>query len=315
MPSLQRKVVIIGAGSVGTTYAYALMQTGLANQIVITDIDEERLHGEIMDLSHGLPFVPPVSLKAGDYSDCSDADLIVLTAGAKQKPGESRLELVQKNTKIVKSICDQIRENTQQGVIVVVTNPVDILTYVAIKHLNWPKGRVIGSGTVLDTSRFKYMLSQHCNIDARNVHAYILGEHGDSEIPAWSLSHIAGVNINEYCQKCLKCNFKEQHKNIVQQVKDSAYHIIDYKGATYYAIGLSLVKISQAILRNESSVLTVSTLLEGEYGIEDICLSTPAIVGRQGVTQMIHAELPEQELKGLQNSANKLKESLAQIEL
>lgn len=304
------RVVVVGAGAVGATYCYTMMQTGLANEIVLIDVDAERVKGEVMDLSHGLPFVRPVAIRGGDYSDCSDASLIVLTAGAKQKREQPRLELVQKNAEIVSSICDRIKDCAQTPVLVVVTNPVDVLTYVAIKKLGWPRGRVIGSGTVLDSSRFRYLLGRHCGIDTRNVHAYILGEHGDSEVAAWSMSHISGLTIHEYCKRCRRCDYVAEHKRIEQQVRDSAYHIIDYKGATYYAIGLSLLRISEAILRNENSVLTVSTLLEGEYGIDDICLSVPCIVGKEGVNSIIRAKLSQDEHKALKASAQTLKESL-----
>ncbi len=312
MTTKNRKVFILGAGAVGTTYAYALMHTGLAGEIVLADIDKERVKGEVMDLSHGLPFVPPVEIRSGDYEDCADADIIVITAGAKQKPGESRLELVKRNTDIIKDISGKIKDNTDETVVVMVTNPVDILTYVAIKELNWQRGMVMGSGTVLDTSRFRYMLSEHCDIDARNVHAYILGEHGDSEIAAWSMAHIAGVAMNEYCPRCGKCDSKEERAKIVEAVRDSAYHIIDYKGSTFYAIGLSLVRITGAVLRNENSVLTVSTLLQGEYGLDDICLSVPCVLGKDGINDILHSDLPENEQKGLQNSADSLKNILNQ---
>jgi L-lactate dehydrogenase len=309
----ERKVVIIGAGAVGATYAYALMRTGLANEIVLTDIDQERLNGEVMDLSHGLPFIPPTEVRAGDYKDCENADLIVVTAGAKQKSGQSRLQLVEKNTEIIKDICKNINQYTQDSVLVMVTNPVDVLTYVAVKELNWQIGSVMGSGTVLDTSRFKYILSDHCSIDARNTHAYIFGEHGDSEFAPWSLAHIAGIPINEYCSQCNKCDFKNERKKIVDQVRDSAYHVIDYKGATYYAIGLSLVRISEAILRDEKSVLTVSSLMDGKYGLKDVCLSVPCIVSGSGIEKVIEGSIEPDEQQALENSANKLRENIDHI--
>lgn len=314
MREIQRKVVVIGAGSVGATYCYALMQTGLADEIAIVDLDSERVEGEVMDLSHGLPFVRPVSIYAGEYSDCADANLIVLTAGAKQRSGESRLDLISRNTEIVRSICAEIGRQKSDAVLVVVTNPVDLLTHAAIDELNWPRGKVIGSGTVLDSSRFRYMLSSHCGLDARNVHAYILGEHGDSEVAAWSISHISGLGISEYCRSCGVCDSAVEHERIEDRVRDSAYHIIDYKGATYYAIGLSLVRISEAIIRDEKSVLTVSTLLDGEYGISGVCLSVPCVVGREGVRFIIEAKLSNEEQDGLERSANALKEMFKQTQ-
>ena len=308
-----RKVVVVGAGSVGTTYIYALLNSGLATEIALIDVDKSRVEGEVMDLSHGLPFIPPIHIRAGGYSDCADANLIVVTAGAKQTHGQSRMELVKENAKIVKSICRSLKNQNSKAILVMVTNPVDILTRLTISELRWPRKRIIGSGTVLDSARFKYMLSQHCNVDARNVHAYILGEHGDSEVPAWSMTHIAGVPIREYCLTCNICDYKECHKHIADDVRQSAYHIIDYKGSTYYGIGLSLVRITEAILRNENSILTVSTLLKGEYGLNDVCLSVPCIVGEKGVKQIIEAPLDEEETAGLKTSARTLIQAYQKI--
>ena len=222
MKRSDRKVVVIGAGSVGTSYIYALLQTGLASEIALVDLDAHRVEGEVMDLSHGLPFVPPVSVKVGQYSDCADARLIVVTAGAKQTPGQSRIELIQKNADIIKSICGQIESQNPTAVVLMVSNPVDTLTQVALRCLSLPRTKVIGSGTVLDSARFKYLLSRHCEIDARNVHAYILGEHGDSEVPAWSMTHIAGIPIKRYCETCQVCDYPEHHKEIAEQVRNSA---------------------------------------------------------------------------------------------
>jgi L-lactate dehydrogenase len=310
MKAKRRKVVIIGAGSVGTAYIYALLQTGLAAEIALIDIDEKAVAGEVMDLSHGLPFIPPVTVHAGDYSDCRDAHLIVVTAGTKQKPGQSRTDLVRNNASIIRSICESIKEHSTDAVLVMVTNPVDILTHIALHHLGWPRQRVIGSGTVLDTARLKYMLSRHCGIDARNVHAYVLGEHGDSEVVAWSMAHIAGVQIERYCQLCQGCDAQQQHKRIAEQVRHSAYHIIDYKGSTYYGIGMSLLRISQTILRDEHSVLTVSVELEGEYDISGLCLSVPCVVAENGIERIIDTELSAAENKALKNSAEILQKLL-----
>jgi L-lactate dehydrogenase len=310
----RRKVVVAGAGSVGTTYIYALLHTGLASEIALIDIDEKRVEGEVMDLSHGLPFIPPVAIKHGRYADCTDAHLIVITAGTKQKSGQSRMELTQENAKIVGSICDQIREQDSDAVLVMVTNPVDTLTQLAMTRLGWPRNRVIGSGTVLDTARLKYMLSLHCGIDAHNVHAYVIGEHGDSEVTPWSLAHIAGVPIRSYCEMCRKCDSTSRHAEIAEEVRDSAYHIIDYKGATFYGIGLSLVRISGAVLRNERSVLTVSTMLAGEYNIADVCLSVPCIVGETGVETIIEGDLTSDEHAALKNSADKLRDVYSSVD-
>ncbi len=305
-----RKVVVFGAGAVGATYVYALLQTGLAGEIVLIDVDAKRVEGEVMDLSHGLPFVPPVFIRAGDPSDCAAAHLIVVTAGGKQSPGQPRSQLIKKNAAIVKAICAEISRYPGEAVLLMVTNPVDALTQMALEQLGWPRERVFGSGTVLDSARFRFMLSQHCGIDPRNVHAYVLGEHGDSEVAAWSTAHIAGIPILEYCRICQVCDYQQSHATIAQRVRDSAYHIIDYKGSTYYGIGLSLIRISGAVLRNENSVLTVSTLLKGEYGIQDVCLSVPCIVGERGVVRVIDGQLSEAEHRALVESAEKITQML-----
>ncbi len=315
MQKQERKVVVVGAGDVGATYIYALMHTGLVGEIVLIDIDKKRVEGEVMDLEHGMAFVQPVKIRGGDYSDCADSNLIVITAGAKQVSGQSRLELIQRNAEIVKSICNEIKKYESGAVVVVVTNPVDALTHLALNCLGWPRERVIGSGTVLDSARFKLMLGQHCGIDTRNIHAYILGEHGDSEVAAWSMAHVAGVSMDDYCAVCRCCDSKSAHDEIAGRVRDSAYHIIDYKGSTYYAIGLSLVRISGAILRNEHSILTVSLLLHGEYGIDDVCLSVPCVIGKTGVERIVTAPLFENERSALKASAEKLREVFNSIKV
>jgi len=238
----------------------------------------------------------------------------VITAGAKQSPGESRLALLKKNAAIISSIMDEIVGKKSNAVVVVASNPVDILTYVALKRSGWPKGRVIGSGTVLDSARFRYLLSQHCEVDVSNVHAYILGEHGDSEFPAWSMTNIGGVAIEDYCPICNMCDdWEGERDQIFQEVRDSAYHIINYKGATYFAIGMALVRIVGTILQNQRSVLPVSTLLDGEYGLRDVCLGIPAVVGQEGVQQIVTAPLTAKEQEALQNSAATLQKALEQV--
>lgn len=312
-----RKVVIVGAGAVGSTFAYALAQSGLADDIALLDQNRELAAGQVLDLAHGLPFFPPVHIHEGDASDYADAHVIVITAGAKQRPGESRLDLLQRNVAIIESIVDDIVAQQSQAVIVMVSNPVDVLTYVALKHSGWPRGRVIGSGTVLDSARFRYLLSQHCGVDAHNVHGYILGEHGDSELAAWSLTHIGGMKIDDYCPICGRCNGDclAHRQALVEEVRRSAYHIIDYKGATYFAVGLALVRIVSAILRNQHSILTVSTLLDGEYGLRDVCLSVPCVVGEAGVERIITASLTPEEQEALERSASILREAIAELEL
>jgi L-lactate dehydrogenase len=310
----QRKVVVVGAGSVGATYCYALAQSGLADEIVLTDRNEDLMKGQVLDLVHGQTFFPTVSISTGTIDDYADAQVVVITAGAAQKPGETRLELIKKNAAITGSIAEDIARSGCKGVMLIVSNPVDVLTYIALKRSGWEKGRVIGSGTVLDSSRFRHLLSKHCEVDVHNVHAYILGEHGDSEFAAWSMTNIAGINIDEYCPVCARCtDWKAQRQLIEQQVRDSAYHIINYKGSTQYAVGLALVRITAAILRSQNSILSVSTLLESDFGISDVCLSVPCVVSDAGVTRIIEGPLSPEELKSLSNSAGILRMAIDSI--
>ncbi len=319
IPSRQRantrKVVIVGAGDVGASFAYALAQSNIASEIALVDANAELAEGQALDLSHGLPFVSPVYIHAGTPADYADADLIVITAGAKQRPEESRLNLLARNAAIVCSIMDDITTSHSDAIIIVVSNPVDILTYVAQEHSGLPRTRILGSGTVLDSSRFRYLLSRHCGIDVRNMHAYILGEHGDSEIAAWSMTHVAGMPMDKYCAICGKDqNWKYIREQIVEKVRKSAYHIIGYKGSTCYGIGLALVRIAGAILRDEHSVLTVSCRLHGEYDISHVCLSVPCVVSREGIQRIITSNLSEEEQQGLENSANLLRQTLKDLE-
>jgi L-lactate dehydrogenase len=307
----QRKVVVIGAGSVGATYCYALAQSGLADEIVLTDKNEDLMKGQVLDLAHGQTFFPTVGIRSGTLEDCADTQIVVIAAGAAQKPGETRLQLIKKNAKITGSIAEEVAKSGCKGVMLVVTNPVDVLTYIALKRSGWEKGRVIGSGTVLDSSRFRHLLSKHCAVDVHNVHAYILGEHGDSEFAAWSMTNVAGINIDEYCPVCGKCSdWKKQRQLIEQQVRDSAYHIINYKGSTQFAVGLALVRITAAILRSQNSILSVSTLVESDFGIKDVCLSVPCVVSDSGVTRIIESPLTSKELASLSNSASILRKAI-----
>ncbi|MFH1194671.1 MAG: L-lactate dehydrogenase [bacterium] len=306
-----RKVTIVGAGSVGSTFAYALAQSGFASEIVLTDYNNDLAEGQALDLSHGLPFYPPVNIKSGDKNDYADSRVIVITAGAKQHAGETRLDLLKKNSEIMEGIIGEIVRSGSEAVLVIVSNPVDILTHIALKKSGWESNRIIGSGTVLDSARFRLLLSQHCNIDARNIHAYILGEHGDSEVAAWSMTHLAGMKMDEFCSFCKICgNWEEEKLRIVSEVKNSAYHIIDYKGSTYYGVGQAMLQIVGAVLRNERRVLTVSTFLNGEYGLEDVCLSVPCIIGEKGIERIIEANLPASEQTALQHSGAVLKDAL-----
>jgi len=308
-------VVIIGAGLVGSTFAYALMINGIASEIILIDRNEERLEGEVMDLNHGISFVRPTLVRAGDYEDCKDADIIVICAGANQKPGETRIDLLGRNTEIFRSIIDRIKASGTEAIILVATNPVDIMTYVTYKLSGYEPSRVIGSGTVLDSARFRYLISSHCRVDPSNGHAYIIGEHGDTEVPVWSMANIAGLRFSEYCPVCGKNCGPFPKDDIVNEVKNAAYRIIKGKGATYYAIGLALVHIVESILRDEYSVLTVSSLLNGEYGLHDVCLSLPSIVARRGVIKKVPVELSPDEEAGLLHSANVLKEFQRQLKI
>lgn len=306
-----RKVVVIGAGAVGATYCYALTQSGLADEIVLTDRNEDLMKGQVLDLAHGQTFFPTVGIRSGTIADCADAQVVVITAGAAQKPGETRLELIKKNAAITGSISEEVAKSGCKGVMVIVSNPVDVLTYVALKRSGWEKGRVLGSGTVLDSSRFRHLLSKHCGVDVHNVHAYILGEHGDSEFAAWSMTNIAGINIDRYCPVCGNCeDWKKQRQLIEQQVRDSAYHIINYKGSTQFAVGLALVRITGAILRSQNSILSVSTLLESDFGISDVCLSVPCVVSDSGIKRIIESPLSQDELASLRHSADVLKKAI-----
>jgi L-lactate dehydrogenase len=309
-----RKVVVVGAGAVGATFAYALAQSGVADEIALLDLNRDLVNAQVLDLSHGLPYYPNVEIKAGETDDYRDAHVIVITAGAKQKSGQSRLDLLRTNATIIQSIVDDIVAQGSNGIILVISNPVDVLTYQAHERAGWARGRVIGSGTVLDSARFRYLLSQQCGVDVRNVHAYVLGEHGDSQVAAWSMTHLAGVPITDHCAHCGACGGWEQtQRDIAEAVRRSAYHIIEYKGATSFAVGLALVRIVGAILRNERSVLTVSVPLEGEYGLSDVSIGVPCIVSQNGVESVIEARLSPGEREALNASARVLQESIRDL--
>ena len=302
-----RKAAIIGCGFVGSASAFALMQSGLFSELVLVDAVREKAEGEALDISHGLPFARPMEIYAGGYSDIVDASLVIVTAGAAQKPGETRLDLVKKNIAIMKSIMDEIRPLNYQGIMVVVANPVDILTQTAIRYSGLPEHRVFGSGTVLDTARLKYLIGAQLEVDSRSVHAYIIGEHGDSEIPTWSCASVAVVPILDVFKMRGYRNPHELMDSIAEDVKNSAYEIIDKKGATYYGVAMAVKRICEAIVRDEKSVLPVSTMLHGRFGIEDVVLSVPAILGRNGVEAQVPIRLSEEEQDALRASARTLK--------
>lgn len=299
------KVVIIGAGAVGSTCAYTLMLKGIFSEIALVDLDHDKAEGDAMDMSHGLCFTRSVKVTCGGYEQCADADMIIITAGAAQAPGETRLDLLKTNKRIFEGIIDEIKKNApHHPLLLVVSNPVDILTYTTYKLSGWEKERVMGSGTVLDTSRLKYMLSAHTGLDAKSIHTYIIGEHGDSEVAAWSQTRIAGLSLEGYCQNG-NCGFKNQ-KIILDDVRSAAYEIIRKKGATYYAIALAVARIAEAVVNDEKSILTVSGVLCGEYGLSGLSLSVPTIVGGNGIEGIIEVPFDAEETAALKKSAETL---------
>lgn len=310
-----RKAAMIGCGFVGSASAFALTQSGLFSELVLIDANHDKAEGEAMDIAHGLPFAGQMKIYAGDYDDIVDAAVIIVTAGAAQKPGETRLDLVNKNVNIFKSIIPEIAKRNYKGILLIVANPVDILTYTAVKLSGLPENRVIGSGTVLDTARLKYALGEHLEVDSRSVHSFIIGEHGDSEIVAWSSTNVSGIPVNDFCELRGHFNHEEAMHRIADDVKNSAYDIIEKKGATYYGIAMSVKRICECIMRDEKSILPISSMMHGEYGISDICLSMPTVVGREGVETRVPIQLNEQEESALSASAEQLSKVAAQLDL
>jgi len=309
------RVAIVGAGNVGATFAYALLLSGLAAEIVLVDVNRAKAEGEAMDLNHTVPFAHPTRIWAGDYADCAGAAVTVIAAGVGQRPGETRLDLVRRNADVFRQVVPQVVQHNPNGILLIATNPVDVLTYVAWKLSGQPSQRVIGSGTILDTARFRHLLSQHFGVDPRSVHAYIIGEHGDSEVPVWSLANIAGMRLPAFCAAHGLDHDQAAMDEIFHQTRDAAYHIIERKGATYYAVAAGLMRIVEAILRDQSTVLSVSSLIEDYYGISDVCLSLPTVVDRGGVERVLRLELSTEEIEGLRHSAQVLIETLAQLGL
>ncbi|ETI67040.1 L-lactate dehydrogenase [Neobacillus vireti] len=307
------RVALIGTGFVGSSYAFALLNQGITEELVLIDLNKEKAEGDAMDLNHGLPFAPSrTKIWYGSNTDCGNADLVVITAGANQKPGETRLDLVEKNTRIFKGIVEEIMASGFDGIFLVATNPVDILTYAVWKFSGLPKERVIGSGTILDTARFRFLLGEYFDVDTRNVHAYIIGEHGDTELPVWSRADIAGLSISEWTKN--KDGFNQEDLNqLFLNVRDAAYHIIERKGATFYGIAMGLVRLTKAILQNENSVLTVSAYLEGEYGQKDIYIGVPAVVNRNGIRKIVELDLNDDEREKFTNSVNVLKNTMEPV--
>lgn len=310
-----RKVAVIGCGFVGSATAFTLMQSRLFSEMVLLDANEEKADGEAKDIAHGVPFAGQMKIYAGNYDDVADAAIIIVTAGANQKPDETRLDLVHKNVAIYKSIIPEIASRDYQGILLIVSNPVDILTYTALKLSGLPESRVIGSGTVLDTARLKYALGEHLSVDSRSVHSFIIGEHGDSEIAAWSSTNVSGIPLNDFCEMRGHFNHEASMEEIANRVKNSAYEIIAKKHATYYGIAMSVKRICECIMRDEKSILPISTIMHGEYGIENIALSMPAIVGVNGVETHVPISLNEEEAQKLKESADALKKVIDGLEL
>lgn len=308
-----QKCAIIGCGFVGATTAFSIVQSGLFSEIVLIDADKKKAEGEAMDLNHGIPFLHSMKIYAGDYSDLADCYITIITAGGGQKPNQTRLDLVKQNANIYKSIIPQITAVNTEGILLIVSNPVDVMTYVAMKLSGFPSSRVLGSGTVLDTARLKYLLGEHLGVDSRSVHAFIIGEHGDSELPVYSSANISGIDLNGFCNSVNGACEKNDLDNIYQEVKNSAYRIIEKKGATYYAIALATTRIVEAIVKNQHSVMPVSCYVEGHYGLNDVCLGIPAILGSNGIEKVLDIPLNDEEMEKLTASANKLKEVIKDL--
>ena len=310
-----RKAVMIGCGYVGAASVFSLMQSGLFSEIALIDVDREKAEGEAMDISHGIPFSKHMKIYAGDYEDVRDAGMVIITAGANQKPNETRLDLVHKNVAIFKSIIPEIASRDFRGILLVVANPVDILTQVAQKLSGLPENHVIGSGTVLDTARLKYSLSEHLGVDSRSVHAFIIGEHGDSEIAVWSSASVSGVPLDAFCEMRGHFHHEEAEERIEERVRNFAYEIIERKNATYFGVAMAVKRICEVIVRDEKTILPVSTMMHGEYGIEDVVLSMPCILGKDGIETKVPISLSEDEIRELQESAGVLKEITKEIGL
>ncbi|KOS29212.1 lactate dehydrogenase [Bacillus anthracis] len=307
------RVVLVGTGAVGCSYAYSMINQAVAEEFVLVDVNEAKAEGEAMDLSHAVPFSPsPTKVWRGSYEDCKDADFVVITAGLPQKPGETRLDLVEKNAKIFKQIVRGIMDSGFDGIFLIATNPVDILTYVTWKESGLPKDRVIGSGTTLDSARFRYMLGEYLDVDPRNIHAYIIGEHGDTELPVWSHVTVGIQKLQTFLEKDKTYNQEDLDKIFIN-VRDAAYHIIERKGATYYGIGMSLLRVTKAILNDDNSVLTVSAYLEGQYGEKDVYIGVPAVINRDGVREIVELDLSEDEELKFAHSVQVLKETMAPV--
>lgn len=308
----KQKCAIIGCGSVGATIAFTLTQNNLFSELVLIDSNHSKAEGEAMDLCHGLPFTQPMKVYAGDYPDISDCYLIIITAGAAQKPNETRLDMVHKNVEIFKKIIPDITKYNTEAILLVVSNPVDILTYCTIKLSGFPPERVIGSGTVLDTARLKYHLGQALCVDSRSIHAFIIGEHGDSELAVWSSANVSGIDLADFHGLCASCE-DVSFEDIYNEVRDSAYDVIERKGATYYGIAMAVEKIVLSIIRDEHSVLPISSYINGHYGLENVCIGVPSIIGSDGIEKVLDIPLSEDENASLIKSVETLKSVISEL--
>ncbi len=309
------RVAIVGVGNVGATFAYALLLTGLASEIVLIDKNHAKAEGEAMDLNHAIPFSHPTRVWAGDFADCAGSAVIVLAAGALQRPGEKRLDLAARNAAIWQDIVPKVVQHNPNAVLLVATNPVDVLTYATLKLSGLPPQRVIGSGTILDTARFRYLLSEQFHVDPRSVHGFIIGEHGDSEVPVWSLANIAGMKLRDFCAARQMEYDSQAMEEIFRKTRDAAYDIIQRKGATYYAVAAGIMRLTEAILRNQNTVLSVSSLVQDFYGIDEVCLSLPTVVNCSGIAEVLRIQLDASEIDLLRRSADVLKRAIAALNL
>ena len=307
------RIVVVGAGNVGATFAYALVQSGLASEIVLVDRNEARAEGEAMDLSHAVPFSRPTRVRAGTLAECADAAITVITAGASQRPGETRMDLARRNDEILSGIVPQVAEANRDGIIVITTNPVDVLTARAVEWAKLPTGRVFGTGTILDTARFRALLADRLSVDPRSIHAFVIGEHGDSEVPVWSSANVAGVSVKDYCASAGTPLDDAEMRSIGDDVRNAAYEIIQRKGATQYGVGAGMMRLVEAILRDQHTVLSVSAPIPRFYGINAVCLSLPAVIGRTGVERVIEIPLAPDEEEALRDSAGVLRQAIVDL--
>jgi L-lactate dehydrogenase len=307
------RVAVVGAGHVGATFAYALVQSGLAAEVVLLDADQGRAEGEAMDIAHAVPFGRPVRVWAGTWSDVAGAAIVVITAGGRQRPGQTRLDLLRANDAAVADIVPRVMAVAPEAILLMATNPVDVLTWRAREISGLPAARVIGSGTILDTARFRHLLGERLAVDPRSIHAFVIGEHGDSEVAVWSRANVAGLGLAEFCAARGIPFDQRVRDEVFAATRDAAYAIIQRKGSTYYAIASGLVRICEAILRDQRTVLSVSTLQDGPYGIRDVCLSLPTVVDASGAASVVQLELDEAETAALRRSADVLREARASI--